>query len=86
MTLGFANSPVPYDEKHTATETKTISQRKSIEFEVNYLQTVARDIARQFILHARVQFYDPQWFIEGALHIMPVPGGSNATDDISASL
>jgi hypothetical protein len=72
MTLGFANSPVPYDEKHTATETKTISQRKSIEFEVNYLQTVARDIARQFILHARVQFYDPAWFTESALHPMPV--------------
>jgi hypothetical protein len=41
---------------------KIISQHKTIEFEVNYLQSVARDIARQFILHAKVQFYDPKWF------------------------
>jgi hypothetical protein len=81
MTLGFANSPVPYDEKQTSSETKTISQYKSIEYEVNYLQTVSRDIARQFILHARVQFYDPSWFTDPPSQVTP-----HATDNISASL
>jgi hypothetical protein len=80
MTLGFANSPVPYDEKQTATETKTISQRKSIEYEVNYLQTVVRDITRQFILHAKVQFYDPQFFTDQP-EVTP-----HATDNLSTSL
>jgi hypothetical protein len=64
MTLGMANSPAIYDEKTIQSEMKIISQHKTIEFEVNYLQSVARDIARQFILHAKVQFYDPKWFID----------------------
>ena len=62
MTIGMANSPAIYDEKTTYTEMKVIAQHKTIVFEVNYLQTVARDIARQFILHAKVQFYDPYLF------------------------
>jgi hypothetical protein len=78
MTIGLANSPHIRDEKHTQTEMKIISQRKSIEFEVNYLQSVARDIARQFILHARVQFYDPWWFTD--------PEVTHATDNVSTSL
>jgi hypothetical protein len=64
MTIGFASSPAIYDEKQTQTEMKIISQYKTIVFDVNYLQTVARDIARQFILHAKVQFYDPHWFTD----------------------
>jgi len=64
MTLGLANSPAIYDEKQEQSEMKIISQYKTIEFEVNYLQTVARNIARQFILHAKVQFYDPKWFTD----------------------
>jgi hypothetical protein len=63
MTLGLANSPSISDEKQTQTEMKLLAQRKLIEFDVNYLQSVARDIARQFILHARVQFYDPFFFL-----------------------
>jgi len=66
MTLGFANSPAIYDEKTTQTEMKIIAQHKTIEFDVNYLQNVARDIARQFILHARVQFYEANFGIEPA--------------------
>jgi hypothetical protein len=49
-------------------------------FDVNYLQTVARNIARQFILHARVKFYDPYWFT-GHPEVAP-----HATDNVSASL
>jgi hypothetical protein len=64
MSIGMANSPHIRDEKHTQTEMKIISQRKLIEFEVNYLQSVVRDIFRQFILHAKVQFYDPKWFTD----------------------
>jgi hypothetical protein len=81
MTLGFANSPAIYDEKSVQTEMKIIAQYKTIVFDVNYLQTVVRDIARQFILHARVQFYDPQWFTCSKPKVTP-----HATDNISASL
>jgi hypothetical protein len=86
-TIGFANSPVIHDEKNPQSEFKVISQHKSIEYEVNYLQTVVRDIARQFILHAKVQFYDPAWFTDAALHPMPVPERTSyAPDDISSDL
>jgi hypothetical protein len=81
MTIGFANSPAIYDEKTTQTEFKIIAQHKTIEFEVNYLQTVSRDIARQFILHARVQFYDPKWFTD-----QPPEVTHYAPDNLSASL
>ena len=64
MTIGMANSPAIQDEKDTQTEMKIIAQYKTIVFDVNYLQTVVRDIARQFILHAKVQFYDPKWFTD----------------------
>jgi hypothetical protein len=80
MTLGFANSPAIYDEKLTQTEMKIIAQYKTIVFEVNYLQTVVRDIARQFILHARVQFYDPKWFTDQP-EVTP-----HATDELSPSV
>jgi hypothetical protein len=71
MTLGLANSPAIYDEKITQTEMKIISKYKTIEFEVNYLQTVVRDIIRQFILHARVQFYEAQTGIVPPLEVTP---------------
>lgn len=64
MTIGMANSPSIRDEKQTQPEMRVIAQRKLIEFDVNYLQSVARDIARQFILHARVKFYGPEFFID----------------------
>jgi len=80
MTLGFANSPAIQDEKDTQTEMKIIAQYKTIVFNVNYLQTVARNITRQFILHAKVQFYDPKWFTDKP-EVTP-----HAADDISASL
>jgi len=64
MTLGLANSPVIREHKAPQSEMKIIAQYKTIEFNVNYLQAVSRDIARQFILHARVQFYDPHWFTD----------------------
>jgi len=80
MTIGMANSPAIYDMKTTQTEMKIIAQHKVIEFDVNYLQTVVRDIARQFILHARVQFYDPHWFTDKP-EVTP-----HATDELSNPL
>jgi hypothetical protein len=77
MTIGMANSPYIKDEKHSQPEMKILAKRKSIEFEVNYLQSVVRSIVRQFILHARVQFYDPQWFVQ--------PKGTPYAADNSAS-
>jgi hypothetical protein len=56
MTIGFANCPAIRDEKHPQPEFKILSQRKCINFEVNYLQSASRDIARQFIEHVKVQF------------------------------
>lgn len=55
MTLGLANSPNIRDEKHTQPEFKILAQYKTIMFDVNYRQGTARDVARQFILHAIVQ-------------------------------
>jgi hypothetical protein len=56
MLIGMANSPAIQDEKHTQPELKIIAQRKKIDFEVNYLQSAVRDVARQFIEHVKVQF------------------------------
>jgi hypothetical protein len=54
--IGLANMPIIRDEKLTQPEIQTIAQKKSIEFKVNYLQESVRDVARQFILHAKVKY------------------------------
>jgi hypothetical protein len=60
MKLGLSDSPAIKDIKLTQPEFKILAQRKLIIFEINYRQNVVRDEARQFILHAKVQFI-PQW-------------------------
>jgi hypothetical protein len=55
--LGLMNSPVPRDEKRTQVELGTIAQKKVIEFEVNYLQNMARNVARQLVKEAIPTFY-----------------------------
>lgn len=55
--IGMMNMPIIRDEKLAQSEIQTIAQKKSIEFRVSYLQNSVRDIARQFILHAKVQYY-----------------------------
>lgn len=47
--MGIMNIPVPRDEKRTQTELGTIAMKKIIEFDVNYYQTVSRNLARQLI-------------------------------------
>lgn len=62
MYLGLSDSPAIHDQKDIQPEFKTLAQRKLIEFDINYNQAVSRDLARQLILHARVQWI-PKWLI-----------------------
>lgn len=56
--MGLMNEmPVIEDEKRTQPEFRILAQKKVVTFEVSYLQSVARDIARQIIKKAVVQFY-----------------------------
>jgi len=52
--MGISNMPVPRDEKQGQLEMGVLAQKKSIEFEVNYLQSAARDETRQLILAATI--------------------------------
>lgn len=54
--LGLMNMPVPRDEKRIQTELSVIAQKKTVEFDVNYYQNVAYDVARQLILSATVNY------------------------------
>jgi hypothetical protein len=57
-TIGIAGSPSAIvDVKQPQPEMRVLAQRKSITFDVNYLQSVSRDLARQYILAAKVQFF-----------------------------
>lgn len=49
---GIMNMPVPKDEKRPQSELNVIAQKKTIEFDVNYLQNRTLNIARQLILSA----------------------------------
>lgn len=51
-TMGIMNSPVPRDEKRTQSELGTIAMKKSFDFEVNYYQQTARNVARQLVASA----------------------------------
>ena len=55
-TLGLMNIPVLRDEKRTQSELGTLAMKKSIVYDVSYLQSVARDVARQLILNAVPDF------------------------------
>lgn len=51
---GFANSPLPRDEKRTQVELATIAQKKAIYIVANYYQSAADAVARRLILSAMV--------------------------------
>jgi hypothetical protein len=56
-TIGIAGSPSPIiDVKHPQPELKVLAQRKSITFDVNYKQSVSRNVARQYIEAAKIAF------------------------------
>jgi hypothetical protein len=50
--FGLMNSPVLRDEKRTQPELNTIAMKKVIEFEIDYYQERARDVARQLLTSA----------------------------------
>lgn len=56
-TFGLANSPVIRDEKRTQSELSTISMKKSATFDIWYLQSTARNIARKTITEFAATFY-----------------------------
>jgi hypothetical protein len=55
--IGIATAGALTDLNQVQSELQVIAQRKSITFEVNYLQSVSRDLARQYIIKAKCQFY-----------------------------
>jgi hypothetical protein len=55
-TFGVMNVPVIRDEKRTQTELSTLSQKKSVTFQINYMQSASRSIARQLIQSAQATF------------------------------
>lgn len=50
--FGIMNQPVIHDEKRSQTELSTISQKKTITFQVNYYQARTNGLARQLITSA----------------------------------
>lgn len=62
-TMGIMNSPVPRDEKMAQVEFGVLAQKKTIDFRVNYLQSVARDIVRKIVIEAAY-----------SLRALPAPG------------
>lgn len=50
--FGFANSPIPRDEKRTQAEIATIAQKKSLTIVANYTQSAADVAARRYIFEA----------------------------------
>jgi hypothetical protein len=56
--FGIMNCPIPRDEKTRQNELSIIAQKKSIHFKINYNQASIRDIVRQIIGRAIIN-YDP---------------------------
>ena len=54
--IGITNMPIMRDEKRTQVELEAIAQKKTIEFEVSYHQSTMRDLARQLITEAIVNY------------------------------
>lgn len=54
--FGVMNSPVIRDEKRTQPELRTLAQKKVVEFDVNYYQSRARNVARELIRSAVPSF------------------------------
>lgn len=48
--IGMMSATLPRDEKRTQTELGVLAQKKSIQFEINYLQQAMPDVARPLIL------------------------------------
>jgi hypothetical protein len=55
--IGLMNMPVPRDEKRTQSEMRTLAIKKTIDFEISYLQGTMRKVATQVIKTAVPQMY-----------------------------
>lgn len=55
--IGIMNIPVMHDEKRTQAELTTIAMKKSITFEVSYLQTRTQNVGRGLIKSSLVAFH-----------------------------
>jgi hypothetical protein len=71
--LGVMNVPTIRDEKRTQAELRTLAQKKSVEFEVAYLQGTMRKVARQVLRAAAPRLYVDDEFVSG-----PRPSASPA--------
>ena len=60
--FGLSNMPVTRDERQPQSEINAIAMKKTIEFQINYYQTRARNVARQLIESCIVD-YEPDGFI-----------------------
>lgn len=58
-TIGLMNMPIVRDEKKTQPELGIIAMKKSIEFEVSYVQARIRDLARALIEEATATILPP---------------------------
>lgn len=65
--LGIMNMPVISDEKRTQTELAVLAIKKTVDVEVNYYQSRARDVARKIILSAMMRYRIPPGPPRGAL-------------------
>lgn len=54
--IGLMSMPIVKDEKRTQSEIAALAMKKTIDYDVSYLQTRVRDIARQLILDVIVQY------------------------------
>jgi hypothetical protein len=61
--IGLRNMPIIHDLHREQAELQVLTQKKEITFEINYLQTAVRDVARQHILRCIV------WSETGQSHI-----------------
>lgn len=74
MNLGLSDTPAIRDEKHRQPEFKILAQYKTVEFEINYLQSTSRNMARQLIKDAVIQ---NQW----QYYTDPLKGDNNAANN-----
>lgn len=55
--FGITGTPVVRDEKRTQSELGTIAMKKTVEFEISYVQSRVNDIAKKYILSSVPSFY-----------------------------
>jgi hypothetical protein len=78
--FGLTNSPVPQDEKRTQSELGTLAMKKTIVFEITYLQHRMNDVARQYITRVIPNFYIDDTSIDNFVPLETELGGYITTE------